>query len=129
MKPAAPTPKPCVFLGSSKKDLLGLPDDVRQEMGYALHEAQCGEEPLDAKALKGFGGRSIIEIVKAHDRDTFRAVYTVRFEQALYVLHVFQKKSKKGIATPKHEIDLIKQRLRDAEEHYRLNFNEGGRKP
>lgn len=129
MKLAAPMLRPCVFLGSTRKDLLGLPEEVRHEIGYALHQAQSGDEPLDAKALKGFGGRSILEIVKNYDSDTYRAVYTVRFEQALYVLHVFQKKSKRGIGTPRQEIELIKQRLRDAEEHYRLHFNEGGRKP
>jgi phage-related protein len=90
---------------------------------------QCGDQPLDAKALKGFGGRSVLEIVQDYDSATFRAVYTVRFAEAVYVLHVFQKKSKKGAETPKHDIDLIKQRLRDAEEHYHTHFNIGGRLP
>ena len=88
-------------------------------MGHALHEVQSGGEPLAAKALKGFGGRSVLEIVDDFDGDTFRAVYTVRFANAAYVLHPFQKKSKKGIATPKQEIELIRSRLRDAEAHYR----------
>lgn len=126
MKVPPLTPKQCFFVGSSKKDLVALPEDVRQHFGFALHMVQCGEEPLDAKALKGFGGRSVLEVVNDHDSDTFRAVYTVRFVEAVYVLHVFQKKSKKGSETPKHEIDLIKQRLRDAEEHYRQHFNKGG---
>lgn len=117
----------CLFLGSTRKDILGLPDEVRQHFGFALHQVQCGDEPLDAKALKGFGGRSILEIVKDYDSDTFRAVYTVRFAEAVYVLHVFQKKAKKGAETPKHDIELVKQRLRDAEEHYRQHFNKGGR--
>jgi phage-related protein len=113
-------------MGSSKKDLSDLPMTLRQSFGYALHQAQSGDEPLDAKALQGFGGRSVLEIVKDHDSDTYRAVYTIRFSEALYVLHVFQKKSKKGAETPKHIIDLIKQRLRDAEQHYRKNFAEKG---
>jgi len=127
MKLDLPAPRPCFFIGSSKRDLSELPFPVRQSIGYALHEAQLGDEPLDAKALKGFGGRSVLEIVKDFDTDTYRAVYTVRFAQALYVLHVFQKKSRKGAETPKHIIDLVKQRLREAESHYRENFVPGGR--
>ena len=92
---------------------------MRGDIGHALHEVQCGGEPISAKALKGFGGRAILEIIEDFDGDTFRAVYTVRFAGVIYVLHVFQKKAKKGIATPKHEIERIKTRLRDAEEHYR----------
>lgn len=129
MKLAVPTPKQCIFLGSSKKDLLGLPLAVRQGIGYALHVAQGGDEPLNAKALKGFGGRSVLEIVEDHDSDTFRAVYTVRFAETLYVLHIFQKKAKRGAETPRHEIELVRRRLREAEQHYRTNFIEGGRKP
>lgn len=119
----------CLFLGSTKKDLLGLPEEVRQSFGFALHQAQSGDEPLDAKALKGFGSRSVLEIVTNYDSDTYRAVYTVRFAEAVYVLHVFQKKAKKGAETPKHDIDLIRQRLRDAEQHYQDNFATGGRQP
>jgi phage-related protein len=106
-----------------------LPDLVRVSMGMALYQAQCGDESPKAKALKGFGGRSVLEIVDDFDGDTFRAVYTVRFAEALYVLHVFQKKSKKGAETPKHDIDLIRQRLRDAEEHYSQHVNTGRRTP
>jgi phage-related protein len=102
-----PRMKPCVFMGSSKKDLGDLPPDVRKSFGYALYHAQAGDEPLDAKALKGFGGRSVLEIVKDYDRDTYRAVYTVRFAEALYVPHVFRKKSKRGVETPRHIVDLI----------------------
>lgn len=129
MKLVVPAPRQCIFLGSSKKDLLELPLAVRQGIGYSLHLAQSGDEPLDAKALKGFGGRSVLEIVKDHDRDTYRAVYTVRFAEALYVLHVFQKKSKRGAETPRQEIELIRQRLRDAEAHYRIHFIDRGRTP
>lgn len=121
------TPKQCFFVGSSRKDLVALPEEVRQHFGHSLHLVQCGEQPPDAKALKGFGGRSVLEVVEDFATDTFRAVYTVRFAEAVYVLHVFQKKSKKGGETPKHEVDLIKQRLRDAEEHYRRHFDKGGR--
>jgi phage-related protein len=73
--------------------------------------------------LKGFGGRSVLEIVAPHDGDTYRAVYTVKFKDAVYVLHAFQKKSTKGIATPQREIDLIRRRLADAEQHYRERQN------
>ncbi len=85
-------------------------------MGYALYRAQLGETPASAKPLRGFGGASVLEIVRDHDGDTYRAVYTVRFETAVYVLHVFQKKSTRGIATPKREIDLIRARLARAAE-------------
>lgn len=98
-------------------------------MGYALQQVQEGDEPLSAKALKGFGGRAILELVEDFDSDTYRAVYTVRFAGVVYVLHAFQKKAKKGIATPKHEIELIKSRLRDAELHHRERTDKGGRKP
>ena len=84
----------------------------------ALDIAQQGKRHQDAKPLSGFGGASVLEVVEDHDSDTYRAVYTVRFTGAVYVLHTFQKKSKKGIATPKPEIDLIKARLRRAEEHH-----------
>jgi phage-related protein len=111
--------KPCIFMGSSQRDLAAFPEDVRGEIGHALYEAQCGGEPLAAKALKGFGGRGVLEIVEDHDGDTYRAVYTVRFKSAIYVLHAFQKKSKKGIATPAHDIELIRKRLKNADEHHR----------
>jgi phage-related protein len=108
-------PKPVVWMGSSRRDLKTFPEDVQAHVGYALYGAQCGEEYVSIKALKGFGGRSVLEIVAPHDGDTYRAVYTVKFTDAIYVLHAFQKKSKSGIATPKFEIDLIRQRLADAE--------------
>ena len=92
-------------------------------MGQALYAAQCGEEYPSAKALKGFGGRAVLEIVTPHEGDAYRAVYTVRFHDAVYVLHAFQKKSKKGIATPLREIELIKQRLAAAEQDYRERQN------
>ena len=121
--------KPCLFVGPSRRELKTFPDEVQGSVGHALHQAQCGEEPDSAKALKGFGGRGILEIVEDFDGNTYRAVYTVRFTGLIYVLHAFQKKSKKGIATPKQTIELIKSRLRDAEEDYRVRQKQGGRKP
>jgi phage-related protein len=117
--------KPCLFVGPSRRELKNFPDEVRGSIGHALHQAQCGDEPEVAKALKGFGGRSILEIVTDFDGNTFRAVYTVRFSDAIYVLHAFQKKSKKGITTPKQTIELIKSRLRDAESDYRARQKQG----
>ncbi|MFL9826773.1 type II toxin-antitoxin system RelE/ParE family toxin [Rhodoplanes sp. SY1] len=105
------------------------PDRVRNRMGYAISRVQDGDEPFGAKALKGFGGRAVLELVEDFDGDTYRAVYTVRFVGVVYVLHAFQKKAKKGIATPQHETDLIKTRLRDAETHYRERYENEGSKP
>jgi phage-related protein len=87
-------------------------------MGFALWQAQLGRKPRDAKVLKGFGGAGVLEVVEDHDGDTYRAVYTVRFAGAVYVLHAFQKKAKKGIKTPVAEMDVIHQRLKAAEEHH-----------
>ena len=106
--------KPAVFVGSSRRDLQAFPAAVRREIGQALFEAQLGDHPARAKPLKGFGS-GVLEIRDNFDGDTYRAVYTVRFEGVLYVLHVFQKKSTRGIATPQRHLDLIKQRLRQAE--------------
>lgn len=110
-------------MGSSRRDLKKFPKQVQREVGQALYAAQCGEEYPSVKALKGFGGRAVLEIVAFHHGDTFRAVYTVRFYDAIYVLHAFQKKSKKGIATPQREIELIGQRLAAAEQDYREKQN------
>lgn len=115
--------KPVFWMASSRKDLKAFPKAVQSDVGYALFAAQRGEEYRSVKALKGFGGRSVLEIVAPHDGDTYRAVYTVKFEDAVYVLHAFQKKSTKGIATPQREIDLIRRRLADAEQHYRERQN------
>ena len=92
-----------------------MPKDVRTGFGVALFMAQTGTEAPQVKALKGFGGRGVLEVIEDYEGDTYRAVYTVKFATAIYVLHAFQKKSKSGIATPKHEIDLIAARLKDAE--------------
>jgi phage-related protein len=105
--------RPAVFVGSSRKELQGFPAAVRSEIGLALFEAQLGDHPHNAKPLKGLSG--VLEIRDNFDGDTYRAVYTVRFEGVLYVLHAFQKKSTSGISTPQRHIDLVRQRLRDAE--------------
>jgi phage-related protein len=113
---SSPPVKPLVWIGSSLKDLREFPEEVKDEMGFALYEAQCGLKPTAAKPLKGFGGAGVLEVVSDYQSDAYRAVYTVRLEERVYVLHAFQKKSKKGIATPKADIELIKRRLRQAEE-------------
>jgi phage-related protein len=113
---SAPFVKLLVWVGSSLKDLREFPEAVKDEMGFALYETQCGLKPLDAKPLKGFGGAKVLEIVSDYQTDTYRAVYTVRFDARVYVLHAFQKKSKKGIATSQSDIELIKRRLKQAEE-------------
>jgi len=109
--------KPLKWIGSSKKDLLGMPDAVIDLVGYALHMAQRGLKHNQAKVLKGFSSAGILEIVEDDDGNTYRAVYTVRYQNAVYVLHCFQKKSHKGISTPKHEMDIVTARLKLAREH------------
>ena len=104
-----------VFLGRSRSDLRAFPKSVRTTVGVALYVAQAGGEPPEAKPLKGFGGRKVLEIVASYDGDTYRTVYTVKLAGTLYVLHAFQKKSKRGRETPKHDLELIRQRLREAE--------------
>lgn len=103
------------WIGSAKKDLQAMPDQVQQTFGYALYQAQIGSIHPDAKPLKGFGSAGVIEVVEDLRGDTYRAVYTVRFAQAVYVLHCFQKKARRGIGTPKKEIDLVRERLKQAE--------------
>lgn len=124
-----PSPKPVRWIGSSRGELKGFPEEVRNRIGGALWEAQLGRKASFAKPLKSFGGAGILEVVDDFDGDTYRAVYTVRFAGVVYVLHAFQKKSKRGIATPKHEIDLIEQRLRRAKEDYQswLSAQQGSR--
>ncbi|MGO8921144.1 MAG: type II toxin-antitoxin system RelE/ParE family toxin [Stellaceae bacterium] len=111
-------PKPVRWVGSSKDDLSHFPEEVRRRVGGALWEAQIGRKAPYAKPLKGFGGAGVLEIVDDFEGDTFRAVYTVRFAAAVYVLHAFQKKAKRGFATPKAELDLIDRRLKRAREDY-----------
>jgi phage-related protein len=110
--------KPVIWIGSSRRDLREMPQRVRRDIGQALYTAQQGATDPAAKPLKGFGSARVMEIVERYRADAYRAVYTVQFENAVYVLHVFQKKSKSGIATPRHEIELIRRRLAEAERHY-----------
>lgn len=109
---------PLYWIASSLKDLKAMPVPVQKTFGTTLRDVQHGDTPKEAKALSGFDGGSVLELVEDHDRSTYRAVYTVRFAGAVYVLHVFQKKSRKGIKTPKEDVDLIKLRLKRAREHY-----------
>jgi phage-related protein len=111
-----PSLKPLYWVGSSKRDLLSLPEPVVDFFGYALYLAQDGKKHEQAKPLKGFGSAGVLEVVEEWDRSTYRAVYTVRFEGVVFVLHMFQKKSKRGAATPKADIDLIRERLKAAEQ-------------
>lgn len=106
--------KPVRWVGSSREDLQALPKKARQKIGFALYFAQQGQKHEAAKPLKGFGGGGVLEVVADSDRNAYRGAYTVRFSEAIYVLHVFQKKSKRGIETPKRDVDLIKRRLREA---------------
>lgn len=120
------TIKPVIWVGSSKSDLVDLPEDVQSEFGHALYQAQKGEKSDKAKPLRGFAGASVLEIVESDVANTYRAIYTVKFKEAIAVLHVFQKKSKKGIATPKQEIDLIKNRFKLAQHVYEEWLLNGG---
>lgn len=123
-----PKIKSLVWIGSSRRDLKAFPAEVKDVMGYALYQAQTGQKALSAKPLRGFGGAGVLEIVEDHKGDTYRAVYTVTFSEWVYVLHAFQKKSKKGIATPKSDMDLIKRRLGTAEEDHKMRQARGRNK-
>jgi phage-related protein len=111
--------KPVVWLRSSKQDLMSFPQQVRHDIGFALMMAQLGGKHQNAKPLTGFGGAGVLEVVDNFESNTYRAVYAVRYEEAIYVLHAFQKKSRRGIATPRHEIDVVRERLRLAESLHR----------
>jgi len=115
--------RPIVWMASSREDLRSFPEQVRRDVGQALYTAQQGETDPAAKPLKGFGGARVMEIVDRHDTNTYRAVYTTQFAGRIYVLHAFQKKSKKGIATPQKDIELIRQRLAAAGRHYKERQN------
>jgi phage-related protein len=114
-----PAERDLYWTGSSKKDLLTLPESVRQTFGYALHLAQRGERHVACKPLRGLGGAGVLEVVEDDEGGTCRAVYTVNFDEAVFVLHCFQKKSSSGIATPKKDIDLMRQRLQMATDFVR----------
>jgi phage-related protein len=110
-----PALKPLTWLGSTKKDLMSLPEEVIDTFGYALHLAQRGLKHPDAKPMHGFGA-GVLEVIENQEGDTYRAVYVVRFESTIFVVHVFKKKSVKGDETPKPDLELIKKRLKVAEE-------------
>lgn len=122
--PPKPAMKPLRWVGTSKDDLDAFPGAARREAGYALYLAQIGTKAVKAKPLKGFGGAGVLEVVADHAGNTYRAVYTVKFAAVVYVLHAFQKKSKKGIATPKADLEMVKQRLKLAAEQYRQQHEE-----
>ena len=109
--------KHVLWVGSSKKDLMAMPDEMRSAFGFALYLAQQGKKHQNAKPLKGFSGAGVLEVVEDCLGDTFRAVYTVKIAEVIYVLHCFQKKLKRGIETPKQEIDLVRDRLKMAQDH------------
>ena len=115
--------RPVEWVGSSKGDLKQFPAAVQDQVGFALYQAQAGLKHRGAKPLKGLGA-NVLEVISRYDGDTYRAVYTVRFKAAVYVLHAFQKKAKQGIATPERETDLIKRRLKAAEQHYTDTYGE-----
>jgi phage-related protein len=106
--------KPLKWVGSAKKDLLAMPDDVIDVFGFALHLAQAGQQHSQAKPLKGFGSAGVLEVIEDHYGNTYRAVYTVKLAGTVYVLHCFQKKSNQGIKTPQPDMNLIRERLKAA---------------
>jgi phage-related protein len=108
--------KPVVWMGTSRGDLRKFPDPVQHQVGYAIYVAQRGGKHRDAKVLAGFGGAGVLEVVEDFRGDTFRAVHTVKFSDSVYVLHAFQKKSKSRRETPRRDMHLIEQRLREAEQ-------------
>jgi len=112
-----------VWVGSSRKDLRAFPRQVRSDIGQAIYAAQMGETDPAAKPLKGFGGTRVMEIVDRHNSNTYRAVYTAQFSGVIYVLHAFQKKSKRGIATPRTDIELVRRRLAEAGQMHRERQN------
>jgi phage-related protein len=118
VKVVVPALKPVAWIGRAKEDLTAFPGEVMGAIGYALFEAQKGNKHPSAKPLHGFGGAGVLEIVEDHDGDTYRAVYTVRLAGRVYVLHAFQKKSKRGIETPRAELALIRARLKRAEAYH-----------
>lgn len=116
--------KELIWIASSKKDLLKLPKGVIDFMGYALYLAQMGDRHKSTKSLKGFGDSSVIEILENDSHGTYRVVYTLKISEVVFVLHSFQKKSKQGIKTSKEDIDLIKSRIKLAEEIYKERYKD-----
>lgn len=118
---AVPGEKPLLWVGTAKSDLRMFPEEVKDAMGVALSVAQFGGKHSKAKPWKG-AGAGVFEVVSDFRSDTFRAVYTVRFERAIYVLHAFQKKSPSGIRTPRRDVELVAQRLQTAREDYEVRY-------
>jgi phage-related protein len=119
--------KPLDFIGSSREDLKNFPDEIKEDIGYALFEAQQGRRPARVKPLKGFGGAGVLEILEDHRSGTYRVVYTVKFAGVIYVLHCFQKKSKHGVETPRQDMELIRRRIKAVEEDHRTYYQTGGK--
>jgi phage-related protein len=119
-----PGERPLFWVGSSKEDLLAFPDAVQDEIGTALSVAQFGGKHPKAKPWKG-EGPGLFEVVEDHRGDTYRAVYTVRFEGVVYVLHAFQKKSPRGIRTPRRDVELITRRLNEARTGFEVRHGKG----
>lgn len=120
--------KPLIWMGQCKKVVRNFPEEVRREVGFTIRLAQKGGKAVNAVPLLGFGSAKVLEVVIDDDGSTYRAIYTVKFADAIYALHAFQKKSKKGSETPKMEMDMVRSRLRQAEEHYLTNFSSGAKK-
>lgn len=116
--------KPVHFVASSLDDLRAFPDAARSEAGYAIYLAQCGDKAVTACPMVGFGGAKVLEVVINEDGDTYRAVYTVRFRSAVYVLDAFQKKSKRGDKTPMIDIRRLRQRLASAEQDHAKRYEQ-----
>ncbi len=110
--------KAVIWLGNSLENLREFPQGVRSEIGFAIYQAQRGVKHVSAKPLKGFGGAGVLEVVADDDGNAYRAVYTVKFREVIYVLHVFQKKSSRGSKTPQPDLKLIGARLRQAQDRY-----------
>ncbi|MER9438674.1 type II toxin-antitoxin system RelE/ParE family toxin [Mesorhizobium sp. M0618] len=110
--------KEAIFLGSTLVELRGFPKEVRDEIGFSIETAQIGGKAINVVPLVGLKGAGVLEVISDFDTNTYRAVYTVRFHESVYVLHAFQKKSVRGIATPRREMDLVRSRLKEAQKHY-----------
>lgn len=116
------TKKVLHWLGPTQDDLRAFPEEVRKEIGFALYLAQTGDRAPNTLTMSGFGNAGMVEVRAPYDGDTYRAVYTVQFGEALYVLHAFKKKAKSGNATPRRDLELIRHRLSFAESHYNENY-------
>jgi phage-related protein len=114
--------KPVEWVGTALDDLRNFPEEVMDEVGFAIYQAQRGGKHVSAKPLKGFTGAGVLEVVQNYDGNTYRTVYTVRFKLAVYVLHAFQKKARKGSKTPPEHLELVKRRLKRAAEHYEEKY-------